>query len=88
MAKVNNQHTLRCGEYLVAVRLCSRGQAFYDEWGRLVKELATPEEIYQTMQDYFYHRNGIRTRNGQMAIAGCCQCCVVVIDSIAKTRNQ
>ena len=83
----NNQHTLRCGKYIVAIRLCSCGQGLFEEWTRLVKEMAAPDEIYQAMQDYFYHRNGIRTRNGQMAISACCQCTTVVIDSITKTRN-
>ncbi|HWR66099.1 MAG TPA: hypothetical protein VN364_08265 [Bellilinea sp.] len=82
------QHTLRCGNYLVAFRRCKRGQQLHNEWTRTIKAQKSREEIYQAMQDYFHHKNGIRSKNGQMAIAACSQCCMVVVDRVEEPRKS
>jgi len=56
------------------ILLCSRGRELHDRWTGLLEKHAEPEEIYSAMQDYFFHKNGVLSKNGVPTIAPCGEC--------------
>ncbi|HAL17418.1 MAG TPA: hypothetical protein DCP32_11915 [Anaerolineaceae bacterium] len=76
----NTTHKIKCGNKTFDVLLCERGQKLHDIWSDLVANHGAAEDIHAAMQDYYFHRNGVRSATGDMVIAPCHNCTVVAID--------
>lgn len=65
---------------LLEVRLCNRGQGLYQHLSELITNHADADSIWLALQDYFFHRNGVYSKNGSLVIAPCSECRFLGID--------
>jgi len=75
---------IKVGSKTYVILLCNRGRKLRDQWISLLEEHADPDEIYSAMQDYFFHKNGVHSHDGKMAIAPCPNCRMIAGKSIEQ----
>jgi hypothetical protein len=64
-------------ESQIQVAHCPEGERLYQAWVSAI-ELHVPSLIYETMKDYFTHKNGVRNYMGMVTILGCRRCGFVI----------
>lgn len=69
-----NKHSIHINNTRVEIWLCDEGQRLHDTWCALLAAHAETGDIHQAMKDYFFHRNGVREKNGTIAIEPCRKC--------------
>ena len=84
----NQNHRIRCGTKTYTVLLCSRGRELHDHWTALMEKNADPAEIYNAMQAYFEHKNGVRSRCGETVIAPCPNCRTIAGPRVEQFERQ